>query len=220
MKTGTLLAVTSKALCVGLLVLAGILSNTHLALAQSRDACTLPAGVTSVAPPDVTAQQVETGSASLREIALAVRDRFRAGAATPEETFYIACLLREEGSPWRSGSTYLVTLTPDGRIYEHAKSMALAGRLLERWIYGSDPSSVGASTPLTWPDPAAAQAAFAAALAGDGGRFNVPGVPGASGYAIVTAPRRIQRSVRSARGIRCQRNPPGPQNKSITATRR
>ena len=181
------LTVISKALCVGLLALAGILSNTHLALAQSRDACTLPAGVTSVAPPDVTAQQVETGSASLREFALAVKDRFRAGAETPEETFYIACLLREEGSPWRSGSTYLVTLTPDGRIYEHAKSMALAGRLLERGIYGAILQALGIG-PADLADPAAAQAAFAAAWAGDGGPFDVPGVPGASGYATVSAP--------------------------------
>ena len=181
------LTVISKALCVGLLVLAGILSNTHLALAQSRDACTLPDGVTSVAPPDVTAQQVETGSASLREFALAVRDRFRAGAETPEETFYIACLLRQEGSPWRSGSTYLVTLTPDGRIYEHAKSMALAGRLLERGIYGAILQALGID-PADLADPAAAQAVFAAALAGDGGLFNVPGVPGAFGYATVYVP--------------------------------
>ena len=181
------LTVISKALCVGLLVLAGILSNTHLALAQSRDACTLPAGATSVAPPDVTAQQVETGSASPREFALAVRDRFRAGAETPEETFYIACLLRQEGSPWRSGSTYLVTLTPDGRIYEHAKSMALAGRLLERGIYGAILQALGID-PAALADPAAAQAAFTAAWAGDGGPFDVPGVPGASGYATVTAP--------------------------------
>ena len=181
------LTVISRALCVGLLVLAGILSNTHLALAQSRDACTLPAGVTAVAPPDVTAQQVETGSASLREFALAVRDRFRAGAETPEETFYIACLLREEGSPWRSGSTYLVTLTPDGRIYEHAKSMALAGRPLERGIYGAILQALGID-PAHLADPAAAQAAFTAAWAGDGGPFDVPGVPGAFGYAIVSAP--------------------------------
>ncbi len=180
------LTVISKALCVGLLVLAGILSNTHLALAQSQDACTLPAGVTSVAPPDVTAQQVETGSASLREFALAVRDRFRAGAETPEETFYIACLLRQEGSPWRSGSTYLVTLTPDGRIYEHAKSMALAGRLLERGVYGAILQALGID-PAALADPAAVQAAFTAAWAGDGGLFDVPGVPGASGYATVSA---------------------------------
>ena len=181
------LTLISKALCAGLLVLAGILSNTHLALAQSRDACALPAGVTSVAPPDVTAQQVEDGSASPREFALAVRDRFRAGAETPEETFHIACLLREEGSPWRSGSTYLVTLTPDGRIYEHAKSMALAGRLLERGIYGAILQALGID-PADLADPAAAQAALTAAWAGDGGPFDVPGVPGASGYAIVSAP--------------------------------
>ena len=187
MKTGTLLAVTSKALCVGLVVLAGVFSDSQPGRAQSRDACTLPGGVTAVAPPDVTAQQVETGSASLREFALAVRDRFRAGAETPEETFYIACLLRQEGSPWRSGSTYLVTLTPDGRIYEHAKSMALAGRLLERGIYGAILQALGID-PAALADPAAAQAAFAAALAGDGGPFNVPGVPGASGYATVYVP--------------------------------
>ena len=177
------LTVISKVLCVGLLVLAGILSNTHLASAQSRDACTLPAGVTSVAPPDVTAQQVETGSASLREFALAVRDRFRAGAETPEETFYIACLLRAEGSPWRSGSTYLVSLTPDGRIHEHAKSMLLAGRQLKRGIYGAILKALGID-PADLADPAAAQAAFSAAWAGDGGPFDVAGD---SGYATVSA---------------------------------
>ena len=180
------LTVMSKALCAGLLVLAGIAFQHDFAVAQPREACTRPAGVSSVAPPDVTAQQVETGSASLREFALAVRDRFRAGAETPEETFYIACLLREEGSPWRSGSTYLVTLTPDGRIYEHAKSMALAGRLLERGRYGAILQALGID-PADLADPAAAQAAFTAARAGDGGPFDVPGVPGASGYAIVSA---------------------------------
>ena len=184
MKTEPLTAI-SKTLCVGLLVLAGILSNTHLALAQSQNACTLPAGVTSVAPPDVTAQQVENGSASLREFALAVRDRFRAAAGTPQETFYIACLLREEGSPWRSGSTYLVSLTPDGRIYEHTKSMEFAGRLLEPGIYGAILQALGIG-PADLADSAAAQAAFTAALAGNGGSFDVPGVPGASGYATAS----------------------------------
>ena len=187
MKTGTLLAVTAKALCVGLLILAGTLSNAQLAVAQSGDACPLPAGVTSIAPPDVTAQQVESGSASLRDFALAVRDRFRAGAETPEETFYIACLLREEGSPWRSGSTYLVSLTPDGRIYEHAKFMELAGKLLEPGIYGAVLQALGID-PADLADPAAAQAAFGAAMAGNGGPFNVPGVPEASGYATVSVP--------------------------------
>ncbi len=179
------LTMISKALRVGLLVLVGILSNTHLALAQAEGACPLPAGVKPPPPPRVTAQQVENGSASLREFALAVRDRFRAGAATPEETFYIACLLREEGSPWRSGSTYLVTLTPDGRIYEHAKSMALAGRLLKRGIYGAILQALGIN-PADLADPGAFQAAFTAAWAGDGGPFDVPGVPGASGYATVS----------------------------------
>ena len=177
----------SSLLVAGLFVMVGAFSDTNPALAQAGGACPLPAGVTSVAPPHVTAQQVESGSASLREFALAVRDRFRAGAETPEETFYIACLLREEGSPWRSGSTYLVSLTPDGRIYEHAKSMELAGKLLERGIYGAILQALGID-PADLTDPAAAQAAFTAAMAGNGGPFNVPGVPGASGYATVSVP--------------------------------
>ena len=61
MKTGTLLPATWKIrnisfLVVGLLVLAGIHSNPYLAVAQTQEGCSLPVGVTPVAPPDVTAQ--------------------------------------------------------------------------------------------------------------------------------------------------------------------
>ncbi len=175
-------------LVAGLFVMADAFSNTNPALAQAEGACPLPAGMALLAPPRVTAQQVEDGSASLTEFALAARDRYMSlgqEVRTLEGAAYLQCRIREEGSPWRSGSTYLVFLTPDGRVFEHAKSMALSGRKLDPSIYGAILQAMGID-PAALADPAAAFAAFAAA-AGNGGAFNVPDVPGASGYAAVYA---------------------------------
>ena len=86
------------------------------------------------------------------------------------------------GGPWRSGSTYLIQLTPDGRVFVHAKDMSLSGRQLNPAIYAAILHALGID-PAALSDPGAAFAAFAAAAQGDGGLFEVPGVPGASGYA-------------------------------------
>ena len=187
MQTGTLLTSISLILVSGLLALAGVFADARPAFAQTQLECPLPAGVTPPAPPRVTAQQVEDGSASLMDFTLAVRDQFVnefQGATTLDQTAYFGCLFRQEGSPWRSGSTYIVELTPDGRVFIHTKDMSLSGRLLTPVIYGAILHALGIS-PADLTDPAAALAAFAAAVAGDGGPFNVPDVPGASGYATV-----------------------------------
>ena len=189
MNTGTLPAPISRSLFAALFVLAGVFAG---ASAQAQEACPLPAGVTPPQGPRVTAQQVENGSASLMEFALAVRDRHTSlglnqGARALEEAFYVQCLIRQEGSPWRSGSTYLVFLTPDGRVFEHAKAMRLSGRLLNPLIYGAILQAMGIN-PADLTDPAAAGAAFAAAAAGNGGSFKIPTVPGASGYAAPYLP--------------------------------
>jgi len=139
--------------------------------------------VTPPEDPSVTAQQVEDGSAGLMAFSLAARDQLSRGVASVEEAFLIGCLLRQEGSPWRSGSTYLVQLAPN-RIFLHAKAMALSGRQLNPLIYVAVLQALGIN-PADLLDPAAALPAFAAAAAGDGGAFNVPNVPGASGYATV-----------------------------------
>ena len=175
----------SAFLAIGAVALAGALSDAPPAAAQAGGACPVPAGVTPPPPPRVTAQQVENGSASLMEFALAVRDRFREGTASPAESFYVACLIRQEESPWRSGGTYLVTLTPNGRIWDHAKTMAFSGRLLKPEIYGAILHALGID-PAALADPAAARAAFAAAAAGNGGAFDVPHLPGAAGYAVMS----------------------------------
>ena len=191
-------------LVAGLFVLAGVFSDARPALAdhpQEQEACPLPPGVTPPAGPRVTAQQVEDGSATLKEFALAVRDRYKTPINPPEAALYFQCRVREEGSPYRSGSTYLVQLTLDGRVYEHAKSMSLSGRLLHPLIYAEILSALGVSPTvlanLASPDPAIAQQAFPAVLATlsqePDGAFDAttpipdlrPGIPGASGHAAV-----------------------------------
>ena len=149
-------------------------------------ACPLPTGGTPVEPPLVTAQQVENGTGSLMDFALRSRDRFREQAAltTPGQAQYLGCLIRRDESPWRSGSTYLVTLTPDGRVNVQAKDMSLSGRLLKPSIYVGILGALGID-PAVLANRPAARAAFAAAEAGNGGPFDIPGVPGASGYAVV-----------------------------------
>ena len=183
MNTATWKTRISLILVVGLLMLAGVLSNGLPASAQ--DACPLPAGVTKPADPRVTAQQVENGTGSLMDFALSSRDRFReqaVQATTPGQTQYFACLIRQDESPWRSGSTYLVTLTHDGRVFVHAKDMSLSGRKLRPSIYRGILRALGIN-PADLANPAAFRAAFAAAEAGNGDSFDIPGVPGASGYA-------------------------------------
>ena len=163
---------------VGLFMAASLLVPAHPALAQAQQqACPLPAGLTPPADPPVTAQQVEDGSATLREFALAVRNQHRTLSrelATFEGEAYFGCLIRQDGSPYRSGSTFLVSLAAD-RVVVHSKAMALSGRKLNPRIYGTILRALGARkfTDLI------------AAARSDGRSFNVPDIPGASGYATV-----------------------------------
>ena len=107
MQTGTVPTPISLILASSLFLLTGVLFNTHPALAQAPLDCPLPDGVTPLADPPVTAQQVEDGSASLADFARAVRDIFVSesqGMTTPNITTlkqlaYVGCLFRQEGGP-------------------------------------------------------------------------------------------------------------------------
>ncbi len=180
MEARTLLTSAYAIPVVGLLVLAGLFSDARPTLAD----CPLPPGLTPPEDPRVTARQVEDGSASLMDFVLAVKDHPELGqvSASLHRMLHLGCLFRQEGGPYRSGSTYLIQLTPDGRLSAHAKNMSLSGRLLDPLVYGAILQALGIN-PADLTDRAAALAAFAAAVAGDGGPFNVPDVPGASGYA-------------------------------------
>ena len=204
MQTVTRRTRISSVLIAGLLALYGLFTDVRPALAQTQIPCPLPAGTTPPADPAVTAQQVEDGSASLEDFALAVRERSREyaqGATTNEEGVYIGCIIRQDDGIWRSGSTYIVSLTLDGRVYIHAKDMALSGRQLNPLIYGSILYALGVSpsvlTNLESPDPATVTQAYGALLATlsqePDGAFDAttpvpglsPGIPGASGHTAV-----------------------------------
>ena len=195
MKARALPTPTSMIFVVGFLVLVGIFSVVPPALAQTEEACPLPDGVAPPPDPPVTAQQVEDGSASLMDFALAARDRYKTPTITLEEALYFQCRVRQEGSPYRSGSTYLVQLTLDGRVYEHAKSMALSGRLLNPLIYAEILSALGVEPAvlanLASPDPATAAQAFGAVMGTlsqepDAAFDATSLIPGASGHAAVS----------------------------------
>ena len=192
MKAGTPLPLTSLILVVGLLVLAGVFADARPASAQTQEACPLPDGMTPPADPPVTAQQVEDGSASLKDFALAARDRLDQEIGTGLY-LYDLCLIRQEGGAYRSGSTYLILLTLDGRVYVHAKEMALGARLLNPLIYAEILSKLGVEpavlADLASPDPATAAQAFGAVMGtlsqGPDAAFDATslGIPSASGYA-------------------------------------
>ena len=185
-KAGTFPTPTSIILVVGL-VLGGVLAGARPTLAQAQDDCALPDGVTPPEAPPVTAQQVEDGSATLMEFTLAAKNQFSLGTESLAQSLYIGCLIRQDGSHWHSGSTYIVQLTPDGRVLVQSKDMTLSGRLLNPLIYAGILQAAGINLAdlLGLTDPAEALAAFAGAAAGDGGPFEVPGVTDASGYATV-----------------------------------
>ena len=190
-KTRTGKARTFLFVVVGLIAVAAICSDRHDALAQAPIECPLPAGVTPLEPPPVTAQQVEDGSASLADFARAVRNVFvsesqgmtTSNITTLTELSYVGCLFRQEGGPWRSGSTYVVRLIPSDRVFIHAKDMSLSGGRLNPMIYEAVLGAVGID-PADLTSRAATLDAFAAAATRNGGEFNVPDIPGASGYAF------------------------------------
>ena len=103
------------------------------------------------------------------------------------------------GGPWRSGSTYLVTLTLDGRVFLHAKDMSLSAGSLKTSVYAGILAALGVDrrvmAGLASLDPAARSQAQNSLLGHmrnePHGSFDLtgavdgrqPGIPGASGYA-------------------------------------
>ncbi len=122
-----------------------VLMFTGATTAFAQGACPLPAGVADnpLATPSVTAAQVEDGSADLRDFALAARDYME--SVTGAEIAHNACVIREDGGPWKSGSTYLVTLSADGRVFFHSARAALGGRPLRPAVWAAIADATGAA---------------------------------------------------------------------------
>ena len=164
------------AFCFLVLTVVGL--NAHPALAQTNEACPPPPGVVPISDPSVTAQQVENGNATLQAFMQEAQTAFKAAAAANRATrLHFGCLIRQEGGPWRSGSTYLVQLAPNGRVFLHAKNMALSGNLLDPRIVTRILASLLPGVDLT-NSIAVRNGLLAEPIAG----FNAPAL-GASGHA-------------------------------------
>ena len=176
------------------LILAGLLSST--AYAQ----CPPLPGLDAVPDLAVTAQQVEDGTASLKDFALSVRDQqlqlneLSQHVEQFEAIGLFGCQIRQENSAYFSGSTYIVTLTLSGRVFAHAKDMDLSGWLIKPEIFGSILSALGVSRVdminMASPDHDVSEQAFHNVLATlsqrpDGAFDATRAVPGASGYVVV-----------------------------------
>ena len=240
MRAGPSFAATATIAFVVLLMLAGVLFGAHHGAAQAQEACPLPAGATAVEPPDVTAPQVESGRGLLMDFALSVRERsieHAMQATTVEQGLYIGCLVRQDDSAWRAGSTYIVTLALDGRVLLHAEDMSLSGRQLNHLIYAEILSALGVSqsvlADLASPDPATQESAFAAlrrhTVAKSPTARSTPPCPWAPGRAFPAPPATPPSIIRSNCGLRscCSRDSisinltwfPSPTKTSTTATR-
>ena len=125
------------------------------------DVCPLPAGVTAnpLATPSVTAAEVEADSSRLTDFALAARDYMRSVRIGAEIT-HNACIIRQEG-PWKSGGTYLATVSLEGRVFFHSAKAALSGRPLNNAVYGAILRALG----ITATAPADVRAALAKVVA-------------------------------------------------------
>ena len=155
-------------------------SRTPATPATPAEDCPLPDGATHPPPLPVTAQQVEAGTASLKDFVLSARSVLIEPNLTLEQASHYGCLVRKEGSDYRSGSTFLLFLTHDGRVWIHAKDMSLSGRPLNPAISQAILQAVGIE-PADLADPATV---YAAALAGNNGAFDLSAsFPGAHGYA-------------------------------------
>ena len=157
---------------------AGIYGDPDATVAQG---CPLPAGVSAnpLATPSITAEQVEAGTADLSDFALAAK-RYMESVQRGPELAHNACVVRQDG-PWKSGSTYLVTVSTDGRVFFHAAKAALGGRPLKRTVYGAILRALG----ITATTPVDVRTALAnVAETGSFPNSNGGQIPGVGGYAV------------------------------------
>ena len=147
------------------------------AIAQGQE-CPRAPGVAEAEPPSVTAADVEAGRATHYEFLQALLPY---NTSDFDESAYFSCLFRQRGGPFNSGSTYLLTLTPDGRVFSDLKTAAFGGRRLQPRVYGAVLAALG----ITGVTPAEIGAALGQ-VAATGAFPNRDGgaIPGLGGYAI------------------------------------
>ncbi len=129
------------------LVVAGLFSGVHPAVAQTQLECSRPEGSAEAPTPSITAGQVEADSTAANLMSFALEAKNYVQDLTPHELAYASCVFRREGD-WKSESVYIVQLTVDGTVAFHSDNMALAGKQLRDEVFmaiaaatGLDPAS-------------------------------------------------------------------------------
>ena len=149
------------------LLLTGLFSGVHPAVAQAQLECHRPETAAEAPTPSITASEVEANPtpANLMSFALEARNYRKDLSIT--ELAYASCVFRLEGD-WKSGSVYVATLNAHGTVLRHHGNMAFAGRQLREDVFMNITAAAG------W-DPATQ-----AFTIPDGGALDMP----LSGYAV------------------------------------
>ena len=118
------------------LLLAGLFSEVRPAVAQSEEGCFRPEGVAEAPTPSVNANEVAANPTpeNLKTFALEAKNYILGQGVDQNELAYSSCLFRREGD-WKSGSFYVATLTPGGRVNFHSGDMAFGGRKIRDDVF-------------------------------------------------------------------------------------
>ncbi len=112
------------------LALASVFSGVGAAFAQVDEVCPRPEGIPAADPSAATAEKVENGEATLTEFVTDYLAYVLSFSSSPLAAGYIGCFLTREG-PWNSGSTYIVTMTPQGTLVLHGQDLLLSGGVVD-----------------------------------------------------------------------------------------
>ena len=97
---------------------------------QSDETCPRPAEIEAIPATIITAEQVESGAATLQQFVLAYFEYALKISASPLSAGYLGCLLTHEG-PWNYGSTYIATTTTSGTLALHGQDVLLTGGVVD-----------------------------------------------------------------------------------------
>ena len=122
-----------------LLGLAGVFPGAQLTFAQSDDICAKPAGFPDPPADLVTAAQVDSGDGTLAAFVEGYR-QYSSAILGMNGSGYLGCVVTQEG-PFNSGSTYIVTLTPNGRVAVHGRDVYLSGGATRPRDFRANPPS-------------------------------------------------------------------------------
>ena len=118
------------------LVLTGLFTEVCPAVAQSEEGCFKPEGVPDAPTPSVTASEIAANPTpeNLKTFALEAKNYIQGQGVDQNALAYSSCLFRREGD-WKSGSFYVASLTPGGRVNFHSGDMAFGGRKIRDDIF-------------------------------------------------------------------------------------